>query len=122
MRILAENLTQKGNNLYKQMTPNRVTKKRLVTSFQNLTPELQAQVKAEYPLGFTDAMMRIDKPNGDFFYAVPFETAEEIYLVKIDVKIDDSETLEKDLFSEEIVEADMGKDEGDVDLDTEEDI
>ena len=35
-------------------------------------------------------MMRIDKPNGDFFYAVPYETADTCYLVKIDVKIDDS--------------------------------
>ena len=33
--------------------------------------------------------MRIDKPNGEFFYAVPFETDEINYLVKIDVKIDD---------------------------------
>ena len=51
-------------------------KKRLVTSFNNLAPELQEAVKAAYPLGYTDYMMRIDKPNGDFFFAVPFETEE----------------------------------------------
>ncbi|MFR9504333.1 MAG: hypothetical protein SNH73_07815 [Rikenellaceae bacterium] len=89
------------------MTPKRVVKKRLVTSYQNLTPEIQAQVKEMYPLGFTDAMMRIDKPNGDFFYAVPFETEEIFYLVKIDVKIDDSETMEKDLFADQISEDDQ---------------
>ena len=64
-------------------------KKRLVTSFNNLAPELQEAVKAAYPLGYTDYMMRIDKPNGDFFFAVPFETDEISYLVKIEVKIDE---------------------------------
>ena len=65
------------------------TKKRLVVSFNNLSLDLQEQVKALYPLGYTDAMMRIDKPNGDFFFAVPFETDDTSYLVKIDVKIDE---------------------------------
>ncbi|MFR9502644.1 MAG: hypothetical protein SNG90_08925 [Rikenellaceae bacterium] len=105
------------------MTPNRVIKKRLVTSFQKLTPEMQAQVKEKYPLGFNDAMMRIDKPNGDFFYAVPFETEDITYLVKIDVKIDDSEKMEKDLFSDEIVESDqIGKGDDAVDMESEEDM
>lgn len=65
------------------------TKKRLVVSFNNLPAELQEQVKAFYPLGYTDAMMRIDKPNGDFFFAVPYETEDISYLVKIEVKIDE---------------------------------
>ncbi len=105
------------------MAPNRVIKKRLVTSFQKLTPEMQAQVKEKYPLGFNDAMMRIDKPNGDFFYAVPLETEDIFYLVKIDVKIDDSEKMEKDLFSDEIVESDqVGKGEDGVDMEPEDEI
>ena len=57
---------------------------------------MQEAVKAAYPLGYTDYMMRIDKPNGDFFFAVPFETEEISYLVKIDVKIDDASTEEED--------------------------
>ncbi len=72
------------------MAKQNTTKKHIVTSFHNLTPDLQEAVRALYPLGFTDAMMRIDKPNGDFFYAVPFDTDEVAYLVKIDVKIDDN--------------------------------
>ena len=65
------------------------TKKRLVTSYNNLTTEQQDEVKALYPRGFAEVMTRIDKPNGDFFYVVPYETEEVSYLVKIDVKIDD---------------------------------
>ncbi len=38
-------------------------KKHLVTSFHNLTPEMQEEVKALYPAGFSEAMIRVDKPN-----------------------------------------------------------
>ncbi len=84
------------------------TKKRLVASFNNLAPELQDAVKAAYPLGYTDYMMRIDKPNGDFFFAVPFETEEISYLVKIDVKIDDisGEEEDKDYYDDDLKGAD----------------
>ena len=83
-------------------------KKRLVTSFNNLPLELQEAVKAAYPLGYTDFMMRIDKPNGDFFFAVPFETEEISYLVKIDVKIDDisGEEEDKDYYDDDLKGAD----------------
>lgn len=83
-------------------------KKRLVTSFNNLPLELQEAVKAAYPLGYTDFMMRIDKPNGDFFFAVPFETEEISYLVKIDVKIDEAPTDDddKDYYDDDLKGAD----------------
>ena len=88
------------------MAPN--AKKRLVASLTNLAPELQEAVKAAYPLGYTDYMMRIDKPNGDFFFAVPFETEEISYLVKIDVKIDDisGDEDDKDYYDDDLKGAD----------------
>ena len=61
------------------MTKPNIVKKHIATSFHNLSPELQEAVKAKYPLGFTDAMIRVDKPNGDFFYAVPYDTDEIAY-------------------------------------------
>ncbi len=85
-----------------------VAKKRLVVSFNNMTPDLQEEVKAAYPTGYTDYMMRIDKPNGDFFFAVPFETEEISYLVKIDVKIDDAsnDDDDKDYYDDDLKGAD----------------
>lgn len=76
------------------------TKKRLVTSFNNLTTEQQEEVKALYPRGYAEVMTRIDKPNGDFFYVIPYETEEISYLVKIDVKIDDvtDDNMDDDLY------------------------
>lgn len=72
------------------------TKKRLIVSYNNLSPELQEELKGQYPLGFTDKMQRYEKGPGDFFYAVPFETPDISYLVKIDVKIDDDPNEEDD--------------------------
>ena len=77
-------------------------KKRLVASFNNLPLELQEAVKAAYPTGFADFMMRIPKPNGEFFFAVPFETEEISYLVKIDVKIDDASNDDKDYYDDDL--------------------
>ena len=85
------------------MTKPNIVKKHIATSFHNLSPELQEAVKAKYPLGFTDAMIRVDKPNGDFFYAVPYDTDEIAYMVKIDVKVDDDD---KDYYDDEIKGAD----------------
>jgi len=84
------------------MTSN-TAKKRLVANFHNLTAEQQEAVKNLYPHGFTEVMTRIDKPNGDFFYVVPYETDDTSYLVKIDVKIDDSadEAVEDDFYGDD---------------------
>lgn len=60
-------------------------------------------------------MIRVDKPNGDFFYAVPFETPDTSYLVKIDVKIDDmsEEEEDKDFYdNEDLKGADELQDDG----------
>lgn len=96
------------------MTKQNSTKKHIVASLHNLSPELQEAVREKYPLGFTDAMMRVDKPNGDFFYAVPFDTDEVAYLVKIDVKVDDhaQDDDDKDYYDDEIKGADEIQDDG----------
>ena len=108
------------------MTPNS-TKKRLVTNIHNLTAEQQDELKNLYPKGFSDVMMRIDKPNGDFFYAVPYETSDTYYLVKIDVKIDDTadDGADDDYYDgdDEIKGADELSDEaGDMDADDDDDM
>lgn len=102
------------------MNKARTNKKRSVVSLANLSPELQEEIKKFYPHGFTDAMMRIDKPNGEFFYAVPFETDEVIYLVKINVKIDDhiEEEEDKDYYNDDLKGADeLADNEEDEDID-----
>lgn len=84
------------------------SKKRVVVSYKNLSPELQEEIKRQYPNGYTDSMLRVDKGPGDFFYAIMLETEEVSYLVKVDVKVDDQveDEDDKDYYSDEIKETD----------------
>lgn len=80
---------------------NRASKRRAVISYANLSPELMAAFKEKYPRGYADYMgevFKVDKPDGSFFYAISLEVPDAIYLVKVDVKIDDYEDLERGLF------------------------
>lgn len=88
-------------------------KKRVVISYSNLTPELMEALKEHYPLGYTDYMIRIDKPNGDFFYGVRLETEDASYLVKVNVKIDNKseEELDKDIYGDDEPDEIKGADE-----------
>lgn len=79
----------------------RSQKKRAVVSYANMSPELAAAFKEKYPKGYADYMgdlFKVDKPDGTFFYAVSVEIPDAIYLVKIEVKIDDYEDVEDGLF------------------------
>ena len=84
-------------------------KRRSVISFNNLPLEIQEAVKAFYPYGYSEAMMRINKPNGDFFFAVPFETDEVSYLVKIDDPTEEDD--DKEYYDDEIKGADQIQDD-----------
>ncbi len=83
-------------------------KKRVVVSYKNLSPELQEEIKKQYPNGYTDSMLRIDKGPGDFFYAIMLETDDVSYLVKVDVKVDDQldEEEDKDYYNDDIKDTD----------------
>jgi hypothetical protein len=79
-------------------------KKRHVVSYENMSPELAAAFNEKYPGGFSDYLQDLEKypkPDGTSFYAVTVEIPDAIYLVKIKVKVDDLEDIEKWLEGEE---------------------
>lgn len=73
-------------------------KKKLVVSYKNCTDDVLEAIKKKYPNGYSDYVMKVDKPNGDFFYAITVDTDTISYLVKVDVKIDNltDEEFEKE--------------------------
>ena len=80
------------------------TKRRAVISFENMSDELAAAFSEKYPKGYTDYfpdLVKYDKPDGTSFYAVTVEIPDAIYLVKIQVKTDDAEDLERWLDGED---------------------
>lgn len=86
----------------KGLDKKQSAKKKVIVSQKNLPPEVLELLKEKYPKGFSDALMKIDKGNGQFFYAVSLDTDEVSYLIKVDVKIDtEMEQVERDLFGGE---------------------
>ncbi len=79
-------------------------KKRAVVSYENMSEELAAAFAEKYPKGFSDYLpdlLKYDKPDGSSFYAVTVEIPSAIYLVKIKVKTDDAEDIERWLDGED---------------------
>jgi len=65
-----------------------VHKKRLVVSSKNCPAEVIQAIREKYPLGYGDAIIKVQKPNGEFFHAITIDFEDVCYLVKVDVKID----------------------------------
>jgi hypothetical protein len=81
----------------------KANKKRLVVSYANMSQTLAAAFKEKYPKGYSDYMgdiFKVDKPDGSFFYAVSLEIPDAIYLVKIEVKVDDYDDVENGIFGD----------------------
>lgn len=78
-------------------------KKRVVTSYKNLAPEILEEVKKKYPNGWNDYVIKVEKAPGDFFYAITLDLVDVSYLIKVDVKIDNrnKEEEDKDIFDDD---------------------
>ncbi len=70
-------------------------KKRVIKSIENISEEVMEAVKKKYPDGWANHVQRINKGNGEFFHAITVDTADTSYMIKVNVKIDSYEDLEK---------------------------
>jgi hypothetical protein len=90
-----------SKNTKKPAVKPPVGKKKLVVSYKNLSPELVALLKETYPKGYSEDLIKVNKGNGDFFYAVTLNTEAADYLIRVDVKIDSEiEEVERALFEQ----------------------
>lgn len=92
-----------------QKTDNQ--KKRAVVSYENMSEELAAAFAEKYPKGFSDYLpdlQKYDKPDGTSFYAVTLEIPDAVYLVKIKVRTDDAEEIERWLDGDDEDQGDEG--------------
>ena len=90
-------------------------KKRAVVSYENMSEELAAAFAEKFPKGYNDYfpdLVKYDKPDGTNFYAVTVEIPDAIYLVKIKVKTDDAEDIERWLDGEDGDDNDGNESEG----------
>lgn len=62
------------------------SKKRIVKDYENLPEELIAQIKLEYPFGFAQHLVSYMNKEGKKVSALPFETEEVYYLIRMTVQ------------------------------------
>ncbi len=70
-------------------------KKRIIKKYDQLTPELFKLFKETYPDGFEDSLISFQTPTGELEFALPLETEEVSYLIKMpkSTKTDDDEDI-----------------------------
>lgn len=60
-------------------------KKRVIKDYEKLTEEIQEQIKLTYPTGFSQNLITFTNKEGKRVSALPFETEDTYYLVRMTV-------------------------------------
>ena len=60
-----------------------MSKPRLVKDYEKLTEEIIGQIKLEYPYGFEHKLITFKNREGKFVSALPFETNDFYYLIRM---------------------------------------
>ena len=102
---------------------NQPDKRRVIVDVKNVTQDILAMFADKYPYGYDDEdIVKFTKPNGETVTAVPFETEDTKYLIKIGTEMD--RKIDAFLEDDDDGDSDSGSDEmpdGDVDLKDEDD-
>jgi len=77
------------------MKQNINNKPRVVKDYDKLTTELLEQIKLFYPYGFEDKLITFKNATGKFVSALPFETDDNYYLIRM-TKVEAMEIIEED--------------------------
>ncbi len=80
-------------------------KKRLIISYEKLPEEVIDVIRNKYPYGYNHDLKEVKGIDNKKFYVLPIETAEAVYLVKVDlrkpIKITAEVDEEEDMFTPE---------------------
>lgn len=60
-----------------------MSKPRVIKDFEALDRSIQEQIKLFYPDGFEDNLIKFTNKEGKYVSALPFETEEKYYLVRM---------------------------------------
>lgn len=64
------------------MDPN---KPRVIKDYEKLDPEIQEKIKLEYPSGYSENLIYFNNKEGKRVSALPFETDDKYYLVRMTI-------------------------------------
>ncbi|MRT93944.1 hypothetical protein [Ancylomarina sp. 16SWW S1-10-2] len=81
------------------MTQN--SKPKVIQSYEKLSQETREQLKLYYPDGYVDYLIEFPNSKGEIVSALPFETDEKVYMVRMSIRkaqalIDDDSDYDED--------------------------
>lgn len=72
-----------------------MNKPRVVKDYDKLDESVQQQIKLHYPKGFEDFLIKFQNKEGHTVSALPFETEEKYYLIRMTI-LEAQEIIEDD--------------------------
>lgn len=72
-----------------------MNKPRIVKDYEKVNEEVIAQIKLEYPYGFEKKLIQFKNQHGKFVSALPFETDDYHYLIRM-TRVEAQEIIEED--------------------------
>ncbi|NQU35441.1 MAG: hypothetical protein HQ521_19620 [Bacteroidetes bacterium] len=63
-----------------------VNKLRVIQDYDKLSEELKEQIKLVYPEGYSQHLIEFRNSKGELVSALPFETFEKIYMVRMSIR------------------------------------
>ena len=70
------------------MKPNPSEKKRVIVDYKNVTQDILEMFTERYPYGYEDDVIKFKNAKGETVTAVPIETKDTKYLIKVGVEMD----------------------------------
>ena len=100
-------------------------KPRIIKDYDKMDPSVIEQIKLTYPYGFEKHLITFKNPKGQFVSALPFETEDKYYLIRMtmseakDIIREDDDYDDDGILKEEVKEEYEDRfDAGDVDFDS----
>lgn len=72
-----------------------MVKKRVIKNIDKISDEVREAIREKYPDGWHNQVIRINKGDNTFFHAITVDTEDTSYMIKVNVKVDSIEELEK---------------------------
>ncbi len=89
----------------------QLQKPRVIKDFEKLDVQIQQQIKLVYPNGFSDSLIAFTNREGKRVKALPFETEDKYYLVRMTVQEAEAIISEDDDYDDDGVLKDDVKEE-----------
>ena len=87
---------------------------RVIKDFEKLEADIQEQIKLSYPSGFSQHLITFTNKEGRYVSALPFETEEKYYLVRMNIQTAEAIIADDEDYDEDGMLKDDAKEEYEV--------